>query len=180
MRRPDTVSKSLSRAVRKMIGSAADSARSSRHSAEAAVDLVAQADVEQHQVRQPRLSAAVADLRSRERAYLVAVLFQHVRVVRADRGVVLDDCNGAGHGRHYSQTRREERQQPHTASALPFFVPSHVRIGWFNGGMKTASHVSTRQVLNDFAVACALALGIGATVGLAAAGFVSFLAWINA
>src|SRR5205085_407727 len=32
MRRPDTTSKSLSRAVRKMIGSAADIARSSRHS----------------------------------------------------------------------------------------------------------------------------------------------------
>jgi hypothetical protein len=46
--------------------------------------------------------------------------------------------------------------------------------------MKTATHVSTRQVLNDFALACVLALGIGATVGLAAAGFVSLLAYVNA
>jgi hypothetical protein len=45
--------------------------------------------------------------------------------------------------------------------------------------MKTATHVSTRQVLNDFALACMLALGIGATIGLAAAGFVSLLAWAN-
>jgi hypothetical protein len=45
--------------------------------------------------------------------------------------------------------------------------------------MKTATHVSTRQVLNDFAVACAVALGIGATVGLAAAALVSLVAYLN-
>lgn len=45
--------------------------------------------------------------------------------------------------------------------------------------MKTVTHVSTRQVLNDFAVACALALGIGATVGLGAAALVSLVAWLN-
>ena len=45
--------------------------------------------------------------------------------------------------------------------------------------MKTNAHVSTRQVLNDFAVACLLALGIGAAVGLAAAGLVSLVAYLN-
>jgi hypothetical protein len=46
-------------------------------------------------------------------------------------------------------------------------------------GMKTNTHVSTRQVLNDFALACLLALGIGASVGLAAAAAVSLLSWLN-
>ncbi len=46
--------------------------------------------------------------------------------------------------------------------------------------MKTATHVSTRQVLNDFALACMLARGSGATGGRAAAGFVSLVAYVNA
>jgi hypothetical protein len=41
--------------------------------------------------------------------------------------------------------------------------------------MKPQLTVSTRQVLNDFAVACLLALAIGASVGLAAAGFVALV-----
>lgn len=40
--------------------------------------------------------------------------------------------------------------------------------------------VSRRAVLHDCAVACLLALGIGTGVGLAAAGLVSLLAWLNA
>jgi uncharacterized membrane protein len=45
--------------------------------------------------------------------------------------------------------------------------------------MKTATHVSTRQVLNDFGVACLLALGIGASVGLVAAAAVTLVASLN-
>ena len=44
--------------------------------------------------------------------------------------------------------------------------------------MKTA-HVSTRQVLHDFALACLLALAIGMGVGLGAAGLVSLLSYLN-
>lgn len=65
------------------------------------------------------------------------------------------------------------------ARALPFFVPAIAGIGGFNGGMKTTTHVSTRQVLGDFAIACLLALGIGAAVGLAAAAAVGLLAYLN-
>jgi hypothetical protein len=46
-------------------------------------------------------------------------------------------------------------------------------------GMKTNTHVSTRQVLNDFALACLLALGIGTAVGLAAAAAVSLISYLN-
>jgi hypothetical protein len=45
--------------------------------------------------------------------------------------------------------------------------------------MKTIPHVTTRQVLNDFAFACLLALGIGASVGLLAAAAVSLVSWLN-
>lgn len=41
--------------------------------------------------------------------------------------------------------------------------------------MKPELTVSTRQVLHDFALACLLALGIGASVGLAALGFVALV-----
>ena len=45
--------------------------------------------------------------------------------------------------------------------------------------MKTATHVSTREVLHDFGVACLLALGIGASVGLLAAAAVALVASLN-
>ncbi len=41
------------------------------------------------------------------------------------------------------------------------------------------THVSTRQVLNDFALACLLALGVGAGVGLVAAAAVTLLTYLN-
>lgn len=63
---------------------------------------------------------------------------------------------------------------------MPFFIPRRVKFAGFNGAMKTHTHVSTRQVLNDFAFACLLALGIGAAVGLAAAAAVSLVAYLNA
>src|SRR5260221_49754 len=87
MRRPETMSKSLSRAVRKMIGSAAE--------------LVAQADVEQREVRQLGAKALGRRLAIGVRAHLVAVLLQHVGVVCADRRVVLDDRHSACHGAQY-------------------------------------------------------------------------------
>ena len=45
--------------------------------------------------------------------------------------------------------------------------------------MKTTVHVSTRQVLHDFALACLLALGVGMAVGLGAAGLVSLVTYLN-
>lgn len=45
--------------------------------------------------------------------------------------------------------------------------------------MKTDLPVRTRQVLNDFALACLLALGIGTSVGVTAAAAVSLLSWLN-
>lgn len=45
--------------------------------------------------------------------------------------------------------------------------------------MKTHPHVSTRQVLQDFALACAMALGIGTAIGLAAAALVSLVVHLN-
>ena len=55
----------------------------------------------------------------------------------------------------------------------------HVRIGWLDGAMKTATPVSTRQVLHDFGLACLLALGVGASVGLVAAAAVTLVATLN-
>jgi uncharacterized membrane protein len=46
--------------------------------------------------------------------------------------------------------------------------------------MKTATHVSTRQVLHDFGLACLLALGVGMSVGLVAAAAVTLVATLNA
>ena len=46
--------------------------------------------------------------------------------------------------------------------------------------MKTATHVSTRQVLHDFGLACLLALGVGVAVGLSAAAAVTLLTYLNA
>jgi len=45
--------------------------------------------------------------------------------------------------------------------------------------MKPELTVSTRQVLNDFVLACLLALGVGASVGLAAAGLVALISYMN-
>ena len=62
-----------------------------------AVDFIAQADVEQRQIGQPR-----AHRGERIRAVgvlgdVVAVLFEHVGVVGADDGIVLDNGNAARH-----------------------------------------------------------------------------------
>ena len=89
------MSKSLSRADRKMIGTVADSARSSRRQRKAAVDVVAQADVDQRQVGQAR-----AKRRQRVGAVgvgrdVVAVPAQRLGVVGADGGLVLDDGDAA-------------------------------------------------------------------------------------
>jgi hypothetical protein len=76
----------------------------------------------------------------------------------------------------------------HTAPALPFFIPWLAALPCSNAGvfnhlgkriMRFDSGVSTRQVLNDFAIACLLALGVGALVGLAAAAAVTLVTYLN-
>ena len=89
------MSKSESRADRKMIGSVADSARSSRAEREAAVDVVAEADVDEREVGQPRAERGQRVRAVRIGRDLVAVPAQRVRVVGADGGLVLDDGDAA-------------------------------------------------------------------------------------
>ena len=104
------MSKSQSRADRKMIGSAADSARSSRHSAKPPstsaprpMSMIASSGRRAASARER--FGAVGEGRD-----LVAVLRERVGVVRADGGVVLDDGDAAGHGGDYS--RRRARPSP--------------------------------------------------------------------
>ena len=82
-----------------MIGSDPDRRAQLPAQRESAVHLVAQADIEEDQVGKPR-----AQRRQRLRAVavrddLVALLAQHVRVVGADGGVVLDYGYALSHAR---------------------------------------------------------------------------------
>ena len=117
------MSKSESRAVRKMIGSAADSARSSRHSAKPPSTSAP---------RPMSMSARSGSRRAHRRQRfgaagvgrdLVAVLAQRVGVVGADGGIVLDDGDAARHGGDYSRTRGRAkpaaRGLPELFAALP-------------------------------------------------------------
>ena len=74
-----------------MIGSAADSARSSRHSAKPPSGSSREADVEQREVGQPGAERGERRAPVGERAHLIAVLLEHVGVVGADCRIVLDD-----------------------------------------------------------------------------------------
>ena len=80
------LSNSLSRAVRKRMGSVAERARSSRHSAKPAVDLVAEADVDHREVRAAGLrKASMAEGAVGVGGDVVALLAQRVPVVVAQR-----------------------------------------------------------------------------------------------
>src|SRR6202171_6280365 len=63
-----------------------------------AVDIVGQADVDQGEVGQPDAKCTERFAAARIRCDFVALLFQHVSVVGAYDGLVLDDGDAAAHG----------------------------------------------------------------------------------
>ena len=103
------MSKSESRADRNMIGTVAESARNSRVQREAAVHVVAEADVDQRQVRQPRAERGERIGAVGVGGDFVAVPTQRLGVVGADGGFVLDDGDAA-HAGSVERGLRGQRQ----------------------------------------------------------------------
>jgi hypothetical protein len=134
------MSKSESRAERKMIGSPATAPQVAAQR-EAAVDVVAEADVDQREVRQ-----AGAERGQRSGAVVVgrhhiALARQHVGVVGADRRLVLDDGDAPAHLRapmaaNIAQAQVIATARPRPAillpplfAAPPLFAPAGDRVG---------------------------------------------------
>ncbi len=92
------MSKSESRADRKMIGSVRRHRAQLAAQREAAVDVVGEADVDQREVGKPRAKRRQRLVAAGVGGDFVALLFQRVGVVGADRGLVLDDGDAAAHG----------------------------------------------------------------------------------
>ena len=91
---------------------------------EAAVDLVAQADVEQHEVGQARAQRRERRGTVRKCGDFVAVAAEDIGIVRADDRVVFNNGNASAHGSFPYLLREDYTQGGELASAsrhLPYF-----------------------------------------------------------
>ena len=75
---------------------------------EAAVDLIGESDVDEGEVGQPQPQSGDGFGSTGVRGDLVALLFERIRVIGADGGLVFDDGDAAAHGRPIYRTGDEQ------------------------------------------------------------------------